>query len=139
MTSGLSFATLLTRVIVPTLITGPWLAWGCARDETPVAAEPAPAPTEVAAAAAAASFHTRYGLPGPWSREGGTRDDFDRDAGTCLERSKQTRRAAAGGDPHEAAYRGFRDCMDERAWTRDAVAKPGPEPGADEAAETPSD
>ncbi len=103
-----------------------------------MASEPAPAPAEVATGAPAASFHTRYGFPGPWSREGTTRDDFDRDASACHERSKEARRDAVGGDPHEAAYRGFLDCMHERAWARGGVARPGPEPGADEAAETPS-
>ncbi len=64
------------------------------------------------------TFHTRYGFPGPWSREGATRAEFDADSAACLRRSNDARREAGNGDPNEAAYRAFIECMAARGWAR---------------------
>jgi hypothetical protein len=69
------------------------------------------------------SFHTRYGFPGPWWKEGGRAGEFDRESRTCLRRSNQARRAAPGDERNEAAYRGFLTCMEELGWNRGSTAK----------------
>lgn len=92
---------------------------GCGGPEQAPAAEPA--------AVATTGFHTRYGFPGPWSREGAGHAEFDADSRACLGRSNEARRSVAE-DRNDAAYRSFLECMDERGWTR------GVAPRADRAA-----
>jgi hypothetical protein len=92
---------------------------GCGSAEQAPAAEPA--------AVATTGFHTRYGFPGPWSREGASHVEFDADSRACLESSNEARRSVAG-DRNDAAYRSFLECMEERGWTR------GVAPRADRAA-----
>jgi hypothetical protein len=84
---------------------------GCGPGETPAGAE-------VSEEAPSSDFHTRYGFPGPWSREDANRDDFERDSGACLARSNAARREPGSDDRNAAAYRSFLQCMDERGWTR---------------------
>jgi len=74
------------------------------------------------------SFHTRYGFPGPWSKEGGDAGVFERESRGCLSRSNAARRAAPKGQRNEAAYAGFLDCMQELGWTRGTTPKQQPEP-----------
>lgn len=69
------------------------------------------------------SFHTRYGFPGPWSRDGGRAGDFDREWRTCLRRSNEARRAAPADERNQAAYRGFLSCMENLGWTRGSTPK----------------
>ena len=69
------------------------------------------------------SFHTRYGFPGPWSKEGGRGVQFEQESRSCLRRSKEARGAAPEDDRNDAAYRGFLTCMDELGWTRGTTAK----------------
>ena len=69
------------------------------------------------------SFHTRYGFPGPWSKQGGRAGEFDQESRRCLRRSSQARRAAPEDERNEAASRGFLTCMEERGWTRGSTAK----------------
>ena len=73
---------------------------------------------ELGAAAAVPTFHTRYGFPGPWSREGATRTDFEGDSAACLRRSNDARREGGNGDRNEAAYRAFIECMAAHGWAR---------------------
>ena len=80
------------------------------------------------------SFHTRYGFPGPWSKEGGHAGEFDRESRTCLGRSNEARREAPEGQRNEAAYSGFLDCMQELGWTRGTTAKKDAESTAEEPA-----
>jgi hypothetical protein len=60
----------------------------------------------------------RYGYPGPWSREGATRAQFDGDADACQAASRRARAEAARGARPEAADRRFLECMEERGWSR---------------------
>lgn len=69
------------------------------------------------------SFHTGYGFPGPWSKQGGRAAQFHRESRSCLRRSNQARRAAPEDERNEAAYRGFLDCMEELGWTRGTTPK----------------
>ena len=69
------------------------------------------------------SFHTRYGFPGPWSKEGGRAVEFEQDSRGCLRRSNEARRAAPEDERNEAAYRGYLTCMQELGWTRGSTAK----------------
>lgn len=97
---------------------------GCGEAQQTTAAAEAPAPEAVGelAIAATPSFHTRYGVPGPWSRQGGSREDFDADSRGCQDRSVEAR--TASDDPNDAAYRAFLECMDEREWTRGITPEP---------------
>jgi hypothetical protein len=60
----------------------------------------------------------RYGYPGPWSREGATRAEFDGDAGACQAASRRARAEAERGARPDAAYRSFLECMEQRGWSR---------------------
>jgi hypothetical protein len=60
----------------------------------------------------------RVGVPGPWWRRGATREAFDVEHRVCLARSREARTAAAGGDPADAAYRAFLECMAQHSWSR---------------------
>jgi len=80
----------------------------CGSSEAPAGAStPSPAPP---------AHFSRVGLPGPWWREGATREHFDREARTCVSESGAARRGAE--DPADAAYRAFLDCMEARRWMR---------------------
>ena len=74
--------------------------------------------TERGAAVIVPTFHTRYGFPGPWSREGATRAEFEGDSYACLRRSNEARREAGRGERNEVAYRAFIECMAARGWSR---------------------
>jgi hypothetical protein len=69
-----------------------------------------------------------YGLPGPWSRDGADRDDFERESRGCRRRSRQARAEAPPGERSDAAYRAFLDCMEDRRWIRGGAA-PGSQTG----------
>jgi hypothetical protein len=81
------------------------------------------------------SFHTRYGFPGPWSKEGGRAVEFEQESRSCLRRSNEARREAPSDDRNEAAYRGFLTCMEELGWTRGTTAKKAGEAPTGEAVE----
>lgn len=85
-------------------------AFACGND-----AEPGPPP---GLAPAAPAIFSVYGLPGPWSREGASRDDFDVESRSCRDRSSEARRTAPAGEGSQTAYRVFLDCMQERRWFR---------------------
>jgi hypothetical protein len=81
----------------------------------------AAAPAVSSGAERPAAF-TRHGVPGPWWRAAATEIDFDRDVRACL---GESRRARAGvGDPADAAYRAFLDCMGGRSWRRGGTPPP---------------
>ncbi len=79
---------------------------------------------DASAAVALPTFHTRYGFPGPWSREGATRSEFDGDSRACLTRSNDARRETGNGDRNEVAYRTFIECMAGRGWARGLTPRP---------------
>lgn len=88
-----------------------------------LACGPSEAPASVATAPPGPpTFFSREGLPGPWWREGGAREPFDRDASHCVKQSRAARRGAK--DPADAAYRAFLDCMEARRWGRGVPPRP---------------
>ncbi|MGH0030971.1 MAG: hypothetical protein ACQGVC_14350 [Myxococcota bacterium] len=63
----------------------------------------------------------REGVPGPWWRSGATQEMFDAEHRLCLARSREARREAAArgdGQPADAAYRSFLECMERYSWNR---------------------
>lgn len=88
------------------------------------ACEPREATPPSPAAEADSAWFTKYGLPGPWSRDGATRAAFEDETDTCLRLSNGARADAPQGEGNDAAYRAFLDCMADKGWTRGA----GPEP-----------
>lgn len=61
-------------------------------------------------------YYEREGLPGPWWREGATREMFETEQRLCLTASRDAR--AGADDPADAAYRAFLGCMQTSRWTR---------------------
>jgi hypothetical protein len=91
-------------------------------------AESAPSPGSVGPAAAApppAAFSV-YGLPGPWWRTGGAREDFERESRECRGKSSEARAEPGGLDPSDAAYRAFLDCMLGYGWNRGSPPQAAP-------------
>ena len=87
------------------------LALGC---------EPAPA-TDAAQGhgpGAVPLVHDVFGVPGPWWRAGATPDEFAAEMAACRRVSREARERAGGGDPLDAAYRSFLECMEKRGWNR---------------------
>lgn len=86
-----------------------WL--GCGAGDAPPPVESAPPEDERLA-------FQREGIPGPWWRTGASQATFDVEHRACLARSREARRRAADGDPADAAYRAFIECMQRQDWRR---------------------
>ena len=71
----------------------------------------------------------RDGVPGPWWRRGATLDMFEDELELCLRRSNEARSQSGNGDPADAAYRSFLECMQEHRWVRGLPPKPSPAEG----------